>query len=183
MHINPMGSSAQQVKAGILLPYSDEACGTKPMNFSVTPDAYFPKDLGKMLLWTVRDPYPTSATWKPQVCQDLHIHWQVDELTQVLLLEDKPGPFRHLELFSGGHGGWGFASRFIRKFCNAPSQIIAIEHDLATLAPYAIHHGSMVVSGEHALPAGLIESGLDLTIHEMSPVEPGCPRLQLGVLT
>eukprot|EP00435_Cladocopium_sp_Y103_P033234 s2908_g8.t1 len=159
-----MGSSAQQVRQGIFMPYSDEKVGTLPSTFAVHQDLSFPTTLGKMLLWNIRDSFPDGQTWTP-TSSDLHIHWHVDKHSQVLLLEDQPGPVRFLEMFSGGHGGWGFACRFIRQFTQVPSQIIALEYDQATIAHYAIHHGAVLVSGDSPLPKGLIESGLNVAIH------------------
>eukprot|EP00435_Cladocopium_sp_Y103_P032528 s1080_g8.t1 len=175
--ILPMGSSAQQLKAGILMPYSDETIEHQVLTFSVPADLGFPQNLGKMMLWDIKDTFPQEPTWKP-ASQDLQIHWHIDDASQFWMLEDRPGPLRHLELFSGGHGGWAYATRFIRQFCQTQSQIIAVEHDLPTLANYAIHHGSVIVSGEKPLPKGLIDSGLDIML--MPRPDSGCRRLHSG---
>ena len=163
--LTPMGSSAMLMKDEIYLPYSDEKMSLMPVTIACTADHVLPVGLGKMLLWNVRDSYPVEATWIPPM-HDTPIHWYLDEFSQILPMPDrKDGPIRHLELFAGGHGGWAYATRFLREMFNVPSQIVAIEHDLHILSNYAVNHGAMLISGDSPLPKGLLDSGLDVAIH------------------
>ena len=165
MPMIPMGSSAQLMRDGIFLPYSDEPMGKTPMKISCPRNFSLPTGVHKMMLWNVRDSFPTDSKWMPPTV-DMHMDWYFDDLSQVFSMDDrKNGPIRHLELFAGGHGGWAYATRFVRHFSQTASQTVAVEYDLPTIANYAVNHGSMLVSGEVPLPKGLLESGLDVAIH------------------
>ena len=165
MPMIPMGSSAQLMRDGIFLPYSDEPMGKTPMKISCPSNFSLPTGVHKMMLWNVRDSFPTDSKWMPPTV-DMHMDWYFDDLSQVFSMDDrKNGPIRHLELFAGGHGGWAYATRFVRHFSQTASQTVAVEYDLPTIANYAVNHGSMLVSGEVPLPKGLLESGLDVAIH------------------
>lgn len=114
---------------------------------------------GKMLLWNVLDGFDT--------CFEFPVHWIVDEHCILIPMDKKQDDkFKILETFAGGFGGWSYALNFLRRVHAVPSQIVAIEEELAAAVNFASNHDALLIESHFPItPQILLQHTGDIILH------------------
>ena len=108
-----------------------------------------PLPTGKTLLWNVAEVFPVE--------QPHHAQWIIDDNSKIYNWNvETSGPLRILELFSGGHGGWAYAIRYLQHAYQYGCQTFAVDNDLRAVQTYSITHGASIVNGGQPLPSCLM---------------------------
>ena len=114
---------------------------------------------GLMLLWDASAVAPSvgETVWFRNIIDmgsfpedyvfDCHSYWMKAKLSNI-----RPTTLHHLEMFSGGFGGWASAARMIHQCTGTPVQTIAIEHDPQIAKAYALSHHACYVKPDGLLP-------------------------------
>lgn len=98
--------------------------------------------------WEVNQALPIMgrAFWFLQVREALSLDLHTFQFDAASLLIPLPvertheNQIHHLELFSGGYGGWKMATKFLQTQTNVVYRTIAVEADLRTAINYALTH-------------------------------------------
>jgi site-specific DNA-cytosine methylase len=150
----PMGASVQQVKQGFFPPTADEYMSSFPVTFALNHDMMQSFSQGKVMIWNIKDSFP-----------DTNSEWEIDSFSKIFPLnQDKPGPLRVVEMFSGAMGGWSFASKLIQKSTGLPIQMVGIERDAQAAAIYAATHQAQMIHGKAKVARDFLASGQDTVI-------------------
>ena len=116
-------------------------------------------------LWDASQTRPSSRFWILGADMDdslVHSDFCVDRESTILPLGSfASDQFRCLELFTGGFGGWHFATTLVQKFWDKIIRVTAKDNDLEACRNYARPHDVKLISGSRVLSTDLLDTFQD----------------------